>query len=256
MLNSSSLTQASFKGIKCLTFDIIGTVFDVYGSLSVRLKPLAKQYSLKIDAQASAGEWINGYANAVSAINSGAKPWTTPDNILKNAFAALLADDKLRAPSDRELSDFLNLWRSLEPWPEVLEAMQKLHQRFKLVVLSNMSIATQTALKAHSGLPFDATLSAETVGKYKPNPAVYQYAMSALGLSAGEIMMVAAHKYDLKAAKSLGFLTAFVARPLERGPGGDVDTTPDPSFDINATSFEDLARQLSAFKRQRIIGLG
>ena len=66
--------------------------------------------------------------------------------------------------------------------------------------------------------------------------------------------MVAAHKYDLKAAKSLGFLTAFVARPLERGPGGDVDTTPDPSFDINATSFEDLARQLSAFKRQRRIG--
>jgi 2-haloacid dehalogenase len=67
--------------------------------------------------------------------------------------------------------------------------------------------------------------------------------MSALGLSAGEIMMVAAHKYDLKAAKSLGFRTAFVARPLERGPGGDVDTTPDPSFDINATSFEEPAER-------------
>jgi hypothetical protein len=91
MLNPSSLRQGSFKGIKCLTFDIIGTVFDVYRSLSVRLKPLARQYSLKIDVQAYAGEWVNGYANAVSAINSGAKPWTAPDNILKNAFAALLA---------------------------------------------------------------------------------------------------------------------------------------------------------------------
>ena len=69
--------------------------------------------------------------------------------------------------------------------------------------------------------------------------------MSTLGLSASEIMTVVAHKYDLKAAKSLGFRTAFVARPLERDPGGDIDTTPDPSFDINATSFEDLARQLT-----------
>ena len=232
------------KGIKCLAFDIIGTVFDFYGSLSVSLKPLAKQYSLKIDAKAYAVEWVDGYANAVSAINSGAKTWTAPDNILKKAFAALLADDKLPPPSACELTDFLNLWRCLDPWPEVLKAMHKLHKRFKLVVLSNMGITTQTALKEHSSLPFDVTLSAETVGKYKPDPAVYHHAMSTLGLSAGEIMMVAAHKYDLKAAKSLGFRTAFVARPLERGPGGNVDTTPDPSFDINATSFEDLARQL------------
>jgi 2-haloacid dehalogenase len=246
--NSSSLTTGSFKGIKCLTFDIIGTVFDVYGSLSVSLKPLAKQYSLKIDAKAYASGWVSGYANGVAAVNSGAKPWTAPDKLLQNAFAAMLAHDGLPAPSAQELNDFLNLWRRLDPWPEVLEAMQKLHQRFKLVVLSNMSIATQTALKEHSGLPFDATLSAETVGKYKQeeDPAVYQYAMSALGLSASEIMMVAAHKYDLRGAKSVGFRTAFVARPLERGPSVSVDTTPDPSFDINATSFEDLARQLTA----------
>jgi 2-haloacid dehalogenase len=118
----------------------------------------AKQYSLKIDAKAYALEWVDGYANAVSAINSGAKPWTAPDNILKKAFAALLADDKLPPPSACELTDFLNLWRRLDPWPDVLKAMQKLHKRFKLVVLSNMSIATQTAVKEPSSLPFDVTL--------------------------------------------------------------------------------------------------
>ena len=145
------------KGIKCLAFDIIGTVFDFYGSLSVSLKPLAKQYSLKIDAKAYALKWVDGYANASWQSTPGAKPWTAPDNILKKAFAALLADDKLPPPSVCELTDFLNLWRRLDPWPEVLKAMQKLHKRLKLVVLSNMGIATQTALKEHSSLPFDVT---------------------------------------------------------------------------------------------------
>lgn len=133
---------------------------------------------------------------------------------------------------------------TLAPWSDVPNGMARLHGRCGIAVLSNMSVATQSALKQHAGLPFDRTLSAETVHKYKPTPAVYQMAVSSLGVSPGEIMMVAAHKYDLNAAKALGFKTAFVARPLERGPGGAVDTTPDPGFDINATSFTDLAHKL------------
>ena len=41
-----------------------------------------------------------------------------------------------------------------------------------------------------------------------------------------------------------GFKTAFVPRPLEYGPGREIDTTPDPAFDVNATDFLDLAAQL------------
>jgi 2-haloacid dehalogenase len=62
----------------------------------------------------------------------------------------------------------------------------------------------------------------------------------------GEIMMVASHKYDLVAARAQGFRTAFIARPLEFGPGAAVDITPDPAFDCNVTNLEDLADQLGA----------
>ena len=57
-------------------------------------------------------------------------------------------------------------------------------------------------------------------------------------------MMVAAHKGDLRAAAALGFKTAYVPRPLEYGPDREIDTTPDPSFDVNATDFNDLADRL------------
>ena len=109
-----------------------------------------------------------------------------------------------------------------------------------------MSAATQSALRTHANLPFARLLSAETVQHYKPNPAVYQMAISSFGVAPSEILMVAAHNYDLNAAKGQGLRTAFVGRPAEPGPGGSPGNHPDPSFDFNATSLIDLADQLGA----------
>ena len=49
---------------------------------------------------------------------------------------------------------------------------------------------------------------------------------------------------DLLAAQKVGLRTGFVPRPQEHGPAAIVDTTPDPSFDVVATDFTDLARQM------------
>jgi 2-haloacid dehalogenase len=56
--------------------------------------------------------------------------------------------------------------------------------------------------------------------------------------------MVAAHPGDLRAAKAAGLHTAYIPRPGERGAGNDPDLSPQPDFDMNATDFHDLARQL------------
>ena len=55
--------------------------------------------------------------------------------------------------------------------------------------------------------------------------------------------MVAAHSDDLRAAHENGLRTAYVPRPLEFGPGGGVDP-PDPSFDLVASDFIELGREL------------
>jgi len=87
-------------------------------------------------------------------------------------------------------------------------------------------------------------LSAEDFRHYKPDPEVYLGAASALGLEAGQVMMVAAHKADLRAAQAVGMRAAFVERPLEKGPGGGADLLPDPLADVQATDFKDLADKL------------
>ena len=98
----------------------------------------------------------------------------------------------------------------------------------------------------HAGLPWDCVLGAELVRHYKPDPEVYRSAAEFLDVTPGEVMMVAAHLRDLRAAKAEGLQTAFVVRPDEFGPNGHPDLVADDSVDITARSFDDLANQLGA----------
>lgn len=231
--------------LKALTFDIIGTIFAAYDGLAQRVPPLNTRYGLNVQGAAFAAGSLAGYGAGVGQVLAG-QGWTPPDTILQNATASLLPIPQLGAKAPQAIQDFFQLWRALSPWPDVASAMQALHQHYTLAVLSNMSVATQTALRSHASLPFDRLLSAESVKIYKPDPAVYQMAISNLNVQPAEILMVAAHNYDLHAAKAQGFRTAFVARPHEQGPAGSPGNQPDPSFDFNATSLLDLAEQLGA----------
>ena len=95
-------------------------------------------------------------------------------------------------------------------------------------------------------MPWDCILGAELARHYKPDPEVYRSAAEFLDLKVGDIMMVAAHLGDLKAAKGVGLKTAFVPRPLELGPQGKPDLKADATVDLSAADFNDLAKQLGA----------
>ena len=99
----------------------------------------------------------------------------------------------------------------------------------------------------YSGLPWDCILGAELVRHYKPDREVYLSAAEFLDLEPAQVMMVAAHLGDLRAAKALELKTAFVVRPLEYGPNGKPDLTADPSIaDLSAKDFNDLATRMGA----------
>jgi len=99
--------------------------------------------------------------------------------------------------------------------------------------------------RARAGrLPWDVILSAELFRRYKPDPEVYLGAAALLGLPAPAVMLVAAHKDDLAAARRCGLQTSFVRRPLERGRASEADVSADRRSDFNADDFVDLARQL------------
>src|SRR5437870_2798045 len=79
-----------------------------------------------------------------------------------------------------------------------------------------------------------------------PDPRVYQGAAELLQCRPAEVMMVAAHAYDLRAARDVGLRTAFVVRPLEWGPRATAELPEPGEFDLVARDFMDLADQLAA----------
>ena len=78
------------------------------------------------------------------------------------------------------------------------------------------------------------------------DPETYFGAVAALGLEPSQVMMVASHKSDLRAAQSLGLRAAFVERPMEKGPLGGADSLPDPQAHVQATDFLDLVNKLGS----------
>src|SRR5581483_10292207 len=142
--------------------------------------------------------------------------------------------------------DHLNrAWHRLDPWPDVVEGLTRLKKKFIIAPCSNGNIALMVDMAKRADLPWDCILGAETARAYKPMPDAYLNSCKQLGLAPGNVLMVAAHNHDLKAAKAQGLRTAFVARPKEHGPGQTTDLQADAScVDIPAADFKDLAAKL------------
>ncbi|OFX03363.1 MAG: haloacid dehalogenase, type II [Alphaproteobacteria bacterium RIFCSPHIGHO2_12_FULL_66_14] len=247
MAQAASLEGASLENVRALTFDVQGTCVDFCRPLLRMGEAVNLAKGLQIDWGALSADWRGLYRTALDQIIAGERPWLRVDRIYRETLDTLLEQQSLSAAFTAAERDELNqIWSRLEAWPDSVEGLARLRRRFVTSTLSNAGMRTVVAVVKHAGLPFDAVLTAELALSYKPAPAVYQLAVDYLGYRPDEIMMVACHKYDLKAARAFGMRTAFVARPLEFGPGAQPDVAPESWFDVYVDSFVALADALGA----------
>ena len=231
--------------VKALVFDTFGTVVDWRTSVAQEVDALAKRKGLAIDGAAFADAWRAGYGPSMNRVRTGELPWTTLDRLHRMTLDKLLVAFKVSGLSEAEIDGLNRAWHRLRPWPDAVAGLTRLKARFIIAPLSNGNISLMTDLAKHSGLPWDCILGAELARHYKPDREVYQSAADFLDLARGDVMMVAAHLGDLRAAKAVGLRTAFVTRPLEYGHKGKPDLKAD-GVDLSATDFNDLASQLGA----------
>jgi len=238
--------RASPPLVKALVFDVFGTVVDWRGSIIREGRALGRKKKLAADWPAFADAWRAGYKPAMARVRSGELPWTKIDALHRMILDGLLARFGLQGLSEEERDDLNRVWHRLEPWPDARAGLARLKRRHVIATLSNGNVALLTNMAKRARLPWDCILSAEVVRHYKPDPETYLGAADLLGVRPQELMMVAAHKDDLHAARACGLKTAFVPRPKEYGPGVKVDTSREPAFDVHARDFNDLARKLEA----------
>lgn len=246
----------SLAAVRALTFDVFGTVVDWRGSIIREGEALSAAKGLIIDWGRFADTWRAGYAPAMDRVRRGELPWTKLDHLHRIILDKLLDESRITGLSEAEKDHLNRTWHRLTPWPDAVEGLTRLRRRYILAPLSNGHVALQVNMAKQAGLPWDCILSAELARHYKPDPEVYRMAADLLDLLPHQILMVAAHQNDLQAARREGFRTAFVRRPLEYGPEGKPDLTPDPTFDLVVDDFHALADQLGAWSnRPRDSGL-
>jgi 2-haloacid dehalogenase len=231
----------SKPGVRALLFDIFGTCVDWRSGIAREVGEVARKKGVPVDGIAFADAWRANYQPSMERVRSGQRPWTILDVLHRETLDSLLPRFGLETLNEEERGDLTRAWHRLDPWPDVVEGLTRLKQRYIISPLSNGNVGLLANMAKRAGLPWDLILSAETSRAYKPLPASYLNAVAMLGLMPGEVMLVAAHNNDLAAARSQGLQAAFVARPTEHGPKQTTDLAATEEWDLVASDFRDLA---------------
>ena len=141
------------------------------------------------------------------------------------------------APQD--IDDYIEDWKNLTPFEDALEGLTQLKEKYQLVVLSNgESWFLQHLAKNRIKFDFDQIISVQTVGVFKPHPAVYRTAVRILKSEPQEVMMISSNAFDVMGARSCGFQAAWVKR--REGPYEETPYQPT----LIVKDFRDLAAKL------------
>jgi len=232
------------SSVKALTFDVFGTVVDWRSSVIKELNELGEVKGISADWDSFADKWREGYAPSMDKVRKGELPWTNIDVLHRMVLDRLLDEFDITNLNEEEKVYLNKAWHRLDPWPDSVEGLTKLKEKYIIATLSNGNISLLANMAKHSGLPWDVILSSELAKHYKTDKEVYMTALSLLDLEPGELMMCTAHQNDLLAARALGLKTAYINRPLEFGPNKSNDATDNMPFDILAADIIDLAGQL------------
>jgi 2-haloacid dehalogenase len=201
-----------FDEIETLTFDIFGTVIDLAGSLV----PPTDKFLRDHDSNVSSADFWNDW-------RSRQRIEQYQDNLLllghsgyletcKRAFIYCLKLHNI-AFTRTEIEEFMDVYQDLKPYPDAIQGLTALSNNFQLVALSNgEEHFLEHLINNNIKIGFNSIISVEEVGQFKPHPAIYRYACQKLSKKPWQIMMVAAHAFDILGAKACGYYGAYINR--------------------------------------------
>ena len=236
----------SLKNVKAMTFDVFGTVVDWRSSIAREAKMMGEQKGFDFDWDNFADKWRAGYGPSMNKVRTGELPWTKIDVLHRMILDELLSEYNITNLTESEKDHFNRAWHRLDPWPDSVPGLTELKKNYVISPLSNGNVALLVNMAKYGGLPWDTVLSAELAQHYKPDPEAYQSTSEFLGFPIEQIMMVAAHKNDLKSAKGQGMMTGYIPRPKEHGPNTTVDSNPEDYIDIVGENFVDFANKMQS----------
>ncbi|GAB1195580.1 hypothetical protein APSETT444_004841 [Aspergillus pseudonomiae] len=225
--------------IKAVFFDFMGTCLDWHTSVVQSLPPsIPRDEGSKL-----ALEWRRQYfIENQQRFQRNLLPEDI-DITLARVFEAVLNKSYSEYTSHFDIetkAQLIKAWHAQPAWPEVPIAIRSIREDLGLEVFvhANGTTRLQLDLVRSSGLNFNMLFSSQLLGLYKPNLEAYRRALQLVKLQPEEVVMVAAHAYDLRAAKKIGMKTVYIHRWTD-----DVDENMDEvgkEFDVFLEGMEQL----------------
>jgi 2-haloacid dehalogenase len=217
-------TDSIRRDVKVCMFDQYGTVVDMQGGLTAIAAPFLKAKGWSGDPNSFVTWWRRTHFEN-SMIDALLHRAHTPYREIGHRAVAHVMDRAGIEHTKEDVRYLVGEIEKLKPFPEVPAALDKLHTKYKLVVLSNGDPDMLETAKQYHGIAFDRVISVAEAQSFKPHVATYTKAAELLGLNMDQILFVANHAFDCIGAKSAGMRTAFIDR---RGrPFGETEHQPD-----------------------------
>jgi len=204
------MNSAQLTGIKACVFDAYGTLFD-FASAARSCRDELGENADKLTALWRDKQLQYTWLRAVQ--NLHADFWQVTGDGLDFALETL----GIQKPALRER--LMNLYLTLEPFPEVPDVLKRLKAAgMRTAILSNGSPKMLAAVVSASKLDpiLDAVLSVEEAGVFKPHASVYQLAVDRLGVPANAISFQSSNAWDAYAAKAFGMQVVWCNRYGQR----------------------------------------
>lgn len=225
------------REVNTLVFDQYGTVVDMQGGLTVAVASFLQGKGWTGEPHRFVTWWRRThfeYSMIDSLCDRGHTPYR---HIGHRAVAHVMARCGIEYTQE-EVRWLISRIETLTPFPDVPEALARLHQHYRLAILSNGDRDMLDAARPYIGFDFDAVISVQEAGYFKPHRATYAKACEILDVDRSNVLFVANHAFDCVGAKSFGMRSAFIDRRAR--PFGDSPHQPD----LAAKDFAALAEGL------------
>ncbi|MHC5612726.1 MAG: haloacid dehalogenase type II [Nostoc sp.] len=206
----------NFNQYKTLSFDCYGTLIDWENGIFGVLKPLLLAHNTNLDDE----QILKLFTEFEAELEKG--EYIKYREVL-NRVVQKFGDRFGFDPTADELNSLADSIQHWLPFPDTVEALRALKQKFKLVIISNVDDDLFAFSAKHLEVEFDQIITAEQAKSYKPSLNNFRVAIERIDLPLEQILHVAASLYhDIVTAKSLGLSTVWVNR---RGDQKGVNTT-------------------------------
>ncbi|KZV87131.1 HAD-like protein [Exidia glandulosa HHB12029] len=208
------MVHVDFSNTRSLIFDLMGTCADWNTSI---LRALERSPRTELSHQELAAAWRAGFFAEIHARFEAGLAAEDIDVTHRRVLDRLLGERGISIAEwdDAERHRLVRAWHEQTAWRDARDGISRLGKCFDTVVLANGTTRLQLDIVRSAGLPFHSLFSSQLLGLTKPDPRIYRRALELLDVSPDDAVMVAAHAYDLRAAKAIGMKTVYIQRATE-----------------------------------------